>query len=80
MDAAVLGTSPSSKDRRRRHGRVYKARDSRLERLVAIKLRPEFRLTDADRRARLILEAKAASALNIITIHEISDDPELTTS
>jgi serine/threonine-protein kinase len=61
-------------------GRVYKARDSRLERLLAIKLRPESRLTDADRRARFVLEAKAASALNIITIHEISDDPELTTS
>ena len=57
-------------------GRVYKARDSRLERLVAIKLLPESRLADADRRARFVQEAKAASALNhpnIVTIHEISE-------
>src|SRR5580704_7315179 len=57
-------------------GRVYKARDKNLARLVAIKLVPESRLTDADRRARFVQEAKAASALNhpnIITIHEIGE-------
>ena len=57
-------------------GRVYKARDTRLERLVAIKLLAEARRGDADRRARFIQEAKAASALNhpnIITIHEIGE-------
>jgi serine/threonine protein kinase len=57
-------------------GRVYKARDRRLERFVAIKLLAEGRLTDPDRRARFIQEAKAASALNhpnIITIHEIGE-------
>src|SRR5215471_12221959 len=57
-------------------GRVYKARDVRLGRLVAIKLLPEEKLADPDRRARFIHEAKAASALNhpnIITIHDISE-------
>jgi hypothetical protein len=57
-------------------GRVYKARDKRLDRLVAIKLLAEARSTDADRSARFVQEAKAASALNhpnIITIHEIGE-------
>jgi len=57
-------------------GRVYKARDKRLERLVAIKLLSEARSTDADRRARFFQEAKAASALNhpnIVTIHEVGE-------
>src|ERR1035438_7975367 len=57
-------------------GRVYKARDMRLDRLVAIKVLPESRRADADRRARFVQEAKAASALNhpnIITIHEIGE-------
>jgi serine/threonine protein kinase len=57
-------------------GRVYKARDKLLERFVAIKLLAEARHADADRRARFVQEAKAASALNhpnIITIHEIGE-------
>src|SRR5271165_3333642 len=57
-------------------GRVYKARDTRLDRLVAIKLLSETRLADAGRRARFVQEAKAASALNhpnIVTIHEIGE-------
>ena len=57
-------------------GRGYKARDTRLERLVAIKLLSEARRGDADHCARFIQEAKAASALNhpnIITIHEIGE-------
>jgi serine/threonine protein kinase len=62
-------------------GRVYKARDMHLERLVAIKVLPEARRADADRRARFFQEAKAASALNhpnIITIHEIGEQDERT--
>jgi tRNA A-37 threonylcarbamoyl transferase component Bud32 len=57
-------------------GQVYKARDKRLDRFVAIKLLAEARSSDADRRARFVQEAKAASALNhpnIITIHEIGE-------
>jgi serine/threonine protein kinase len=57
-------------------GRVYKARDTRLERLVAIKLLPEARLAGTDRRSRFVQEARAASALNhpnIITIHDIAE-------
>jgi serine/threonine protein kinase len=57
-------------------GRVYKARDKRLDRFVAIKLLAEARSADADRRARFVQEAKAASALNhphIVTIHEIGE-------
>jgi hypothetical protein len=55
-------------------GEVYRARDTRLDREVAIKVLPGDRLADEDRRRRFVQEAKAASALNhphIVTIHEI---------
>jgi Tol biopolymer transport system component len=55
-------------------GEVYRARDTRLDREVAIKVLPADRLTDAERRWRFMQEARAASALNhphIVTIHEI---------
>src|ERR1700704_3510271 len=55
-------------------GVVYRARDTRLDRLVAIKLLPPDKTSDPDRRRRFVQEAKAASALNhpnIVTIHEI---------
>jgi eukaryotic-like serine/threonine-protein kinase len=57
-------------------GRVYKARDKSLARLVAIKVLPEARRADVGRRARFVQEAKAASALNhpnIVTVHEVGD-------
>jgi serine/threonine protein kinase len=56
-------------------GEVYRARDSRLGREVAIKVLPAERLSDPTRRARFVQEAKAASALNhphIVTIYEIA--------
>lgn len=55
-------------------GEVYLARDTMLERRVAIKILPPHFTTDADRLQRFAREAKAASALNhpsILTIHEI---------
>src|ERR1035438_8879725 len=77
MDSAELGHfSLLEKIGEGGMGRVYKARDKRLERFVAIKLLAETRLANGDRRARFVQEAKAASALNhpnIITIHEIGE-------
>ena len=58
-------------------GAVYKAQDTHLDRLVAVKFLPADRLADPDRRQRFVLEAKAASSLNhpnIIVIHDIASD------
>jgi len=55
-------------------GEVYKAQDTRLNRIVAIKVLPADKTGEADRRRRFFQEAQAASALNhpnIITIHDI---------
>jgi serine/threonine-protein kinase len=57
-------------------GEVYLARDSRLDRRIAIKLLPAESTRDLSRLHRFVTEAKAASALNhpnIITIHEIGE-------
>ena len=62
-------------------GDIYKAQDSRLHRMVAIKALTNASAGDTDRRRRFIQEAQAASGLNhpnIITIYDIvsEDDSE----
>ena len=55
-------------------GEIYKARDTRLNRLVAIKALAARSSGDPERQRRFLHEAQAASSLNhpnIITIHDI---------
>ncbi len=62
-------------------GVVYKARDTSLDRLVALKVLTEKSVANPERRQRLVYEAKAASALNhanIVTVHEIDTVDDVT--
>ena len=55
-------------------GEVYRARDTRLERIVAIKILPEHIALEPDARARFDREAKTISQLqhpNICTLHDV---------
>jgi serine/threonine protein kinase len=64
-------------------GVVYRARDTRLDREVAIKVLPEAFANDANRRARFEREAKAVAALshpNILAIHDYGTHESVTYS
>ena len=55
-------------------GVVYKARDTVLERFVALKVLPPDKSSDPDRRRRFLQEAKSASALNhpgIVAVYDV---------
>ncbi len=57
-------------------GDVYKAEDTNLDRIVALKFLPVEMTRDKDMKTRFIHEAKAASALdhtNICAIHDINE-------
>jgi eukaryotic-like serine/threonine-protein kinase len=57
-------------------GEVYRARDPRLDRDVALKVLPAEFSADADRLRRFAREARAAAALNhpnIVTIHSVEE-------
>jgi serine/threonine protein kinase len=57
-------------------GEVYRARDSKLNRDVALKVLPPDMVRDADRLRRFELEARSASALNhpaIVAIYDLGE-------
>ncbi len=62
-------------------GEVYRARDSRLNREVAIKILPQSVAHDRDRIARFEQEAKTTAALNhpnIVALYDVGSDGGLT--
>jgi hypothetical protein len=61
-------------------GEVYRAKDTRLERDVAVKILPPSWAADPQRRTRFEREARAVAALNhpnICTIHDVGHDQGL---
>ena len=55
-------------------GEVWRARDERLDRYVALKVLPTDAADDIERRARMVREAKAAAAIrhtNVVTLFDI---------
>ena len=57
-------------------GEVYRARDPRLRRDVALKVLPDIAAADPDRRERFTREAHAVAALNhphIVTLYSVED-------
>jgi serine/threonine protein kinase len=61
-------------------GEIYKGQDSRLNRLVAVKILSPGLSTDPERKRRFFQEAQAASALNhpnIITLYDIVSEGDV---
>ena len=61
-------------------GEVYRARDQRLGRLVAIKVLPSDVASSSDRLARFEREARTVAGLNhpnIVTLHSIEDEGDV---
>ena len=57
-------------------GEVYRARDPKLNRAIAVKVLPEATAADPDRRARFEREAQSIAALshpNIVTIYSVEE-------
>ena len=57
-------------------GEVWRARDERLDRYVALKVLPAELANDPERRARIQREAKAAAAIrhvNVVTLYDVVD-------
>ncbi|TDI47304.1 MAG: serine/threonine protein kinase [Acidobacteria bacterium] len=62
-------------------GIVYRARDVKLNREVALKVLPPELVSDSGRKRRFVQEAQAAAALkhpNIAVVHEIDEDDGVT--
>ena len=64
-------------------GEVYRARDTRLKREVALKILPQELATDPARRQRFELEARTVAALNhpnIVAIYDVGTENGTPTS
>src|SRR6267142_2319067 len=61
-------------------GGVYRARDARLGRDVAVKVLPAHRAQDPDRRRRLEREARSTSAIdhpNVLAVHDVGSEGDV---
>ena len=75
VGSAALGCINGHPGQAKRKSR-YKARDTRLDRTVAIKVLPEHVATDPDLKPRFECEAKTISSLNHGRVIVVQDDDE----